>query len=89
MSNREYFSGRKGQYIFCDICGQACYAYEATKLASSTGRGGLMVCPNDADQIDLGLIPYEIPVEQSVRWVRAGTTNITNAAAPIDFDSLS
>lgn len=88
MSNK-YFTGRKGHYIFCDICGQATYDYEVTRLSSQTGRGGLLVCPRDADVIDHGLIPYAVPVEQSVRLVRINHTNITNGEAPIDYDNTN
>ena len=80
MSNK-YFSGRKGHYIFCDICGQACYAWEATKLKSETGRGGLIVCPNDADNIDFGLIPFVATAEQPVKWTRINHQNVTNGTA--------
>lgn len=71
-------------YVFCDICGQKCYASETTKLSSATGRGGLIVCKNDIDNIDYGLIPFEIDVEQSVPFTRINHTNTTNAAAPYD-----
>lgn len=81
MSNK-YFAGNKGQYIFCDICGQACYAFEATKLESYTGRGGAIVCPNDVDKIDFGLVPYKVPYERSVQFTRINHTNVTNGAEP-------
>lgn len=56
--------------VFCDICGQKCYASEAKKLSQETGRGGLIVCPNDADYIDFGLIPYKPPTERPIPFAR-------------------
>lgn len=86
MSNK-YFSGQKGHYIFCDICGQACYDTEATKLQLHTGRPGLLVCPNDKDKIDYGLVPFQIPHELSVKYARISDPPvITNGTAPIDPD---
>ena len=87
MSNK-YFSGRNGHYIYCDICGQAVYARDAKKLDTKTGRGGLLVCPQDADKIDPGLIAYEIPVEKSVKWARVNHTNITNGTPPADVETF-
>lgn len=88
MSNR-YFSGRKGHYIFCDICGQACYDWEITVLDSKTGRGGCIVCPKDADSIDYGIIPYALPVEKSVKFARMENTDVTNEAAPIVYETAT
>jgi hypothetical protein len=88
MSNK-YFSGRRGHYIYCDICGQACYADEATKLKPETGRGGLLVCPNDVDSIDYGLIPYVLPNERPVKWAKVNHTDVSNGAAPLDIESTS
>ncbi len=88
MSNK-YFAGNKGHYIFCDICGQACYDYEAVRLSTETGRPGLIVCPNDADGTDYGLIPYAIPIEQSVKWSRINHQNVTNSATPLDYDTTT
>lgn len=85
MSNK-YFSGRKGHYIFCDICGQACYDFETTRLDTKTGRPGLLVCPNDADKIDHGLIPYNPTTEQPIKWSRINHQNQTNGAEPLDFE---
>lgn len=56
--------------IYCDICGQQCWYSEATLLDVHTGRGGLLVCPKDADPIDYGLVPYVIPPEQPVTETR-------------------
>lgn len=86
MSNK-YFSGRKGNYIYCDICGQACYVYEVTKLSAETGRGGLLVCKNDADRIDAGLIPFIPTTEMKVPVSRPNHTNVTNGAEPYDTES--
>jgi len=87
MSNK-YFTGRKGHYIFCDICGQATYDWQVTKLDSKTGRGGLLVCPNDVDVIDYGLVPYAVTIAQSVRFARVNHTDLTNGTAPIDYSTL-
>lgn len=86
MSNK-YFSGRHGHYIFCDICGQACYTVNAIKLQSQTGRGGLIVCPDDADSIDPGLIPYSLPTEKGVKWARVNHTDVSNGAPPEDIEA--
>lgn len=75
--------------VFCDICGQKCYASETTKLANYTGRGGLIVCKNDVDLVDYGLIPYRIPVEKNIPWTRPGDTDTTNAVAPIDPETAT
>lgn len=86
MGNK-YFSGRKGQYIYCDMCGQACYIWEAQKLSPETGRGGLIVCPNDADKIDFGLIPYKVTEEQKIDFTRINHQNTTNGTDPIDLET--
>ncbi len=88
MSNK-YFSGRLAHYFFCDICGQACYDFNAIKLKSETGKGGLIVCPNDADNIDFGLIPYTLPNERVVKWARINHTDITNGTEPEDIETSS
>lgn len=80
--------GRLGDWVvFCDICGQKCYASEASKLSTYTGRGGLIVCKNDTDKIDPGLIPYKSPAERNVPWTRINHTSTTNATTPIDFET--
>lgn len=86
MSNK-YFAGNKGRYIFCDICGQACYAFEAVRLDQYTGRPGLMVCPNDADAVDPGLIAYKVPAEKPVEWTRINHQNQTNGTAVINYET--
>lgn len=76
---------RKGDWaVYCDICGQECYASETTKLSVYTGRGGLIVCKNDADKIDPSLLPYKIPTEKNVPWTRINHTDTTNGSEPID-----
>lgn len=87
MSNK-YFSGRQGRYIFCDICAQPCYAFEAVKLSDKTGRGGLIVCPQDADKIDFGLIPFTPTTEKAVPWTRINHQNVENGAEPYDIETL-
>lgn len=89
MTHRKYFSGNQGQYLFCDICGQACYVFEATKLAANTGRGGLYVCPSDKDNIDFGLVPYTITSEHPVPYVRINHTNLTNGTAVLDYETAT
>lgn len=85
MSDR-FNGGRKGDWIvFCDICGQKCYASEATKLSTYTGRGGLIVCPTDVDKIDYGLLPGKSPTEKNIPWTRINHTDTTNGAAVIDY----
>lgn len=87
MADR-FSPGRIGDWVvFCDICGQKCYASETSKLSSLTGRGGLIVCPNDVDRIDPGLIPYKAPTERNVPWTRVAHTNVTNAVSPIDVET--
>lgn len=88
MSNK-YFAANKGQYIFCDICGQACYAYEAKRLTEATGRPGLIVCPNDADKEDFGLIAYNISVEKAVAWTRINHQSTSNGTAPINYETTT
>lgn len=83
MSNR-YFSSRKGPYIYCDICGQACYMWEVTKLSADTGRGGMLVCKNDADKIDFGLVPFIPRTEQQIPFSRPNHSDISNGSEPYD-----
>lgn len=81
---------KRGDWVvFCDICGQKCYASEATKLTTYTGRGGLIVCKNDVDSIDYGLIPQAIPVERHIPWTRINHTDTTNGATPIDYETTT
>lgn len=87
MSDR-FSPGRLGDWVvFCDICGQKCYASEATKLSTYTGRGGLIVCPKDVDKIDYGLIPYRIPTEKNVPWTRINFTNVENGSPIYNLES--
>ena len=86
MSNK-YFSTSKGPYTFCDICGQACYIWELTKLSSDTGRGGLLVCRNDADKADFGLMPYSITSEKRIPFSKPGHTNVSNGSEPYDIET--
>ncbi len=86
MSNK-FFAGNKGHYIFCDICGQACYDWEVTRLKTDTGRPGLLVCKNDADSVDYGLVPYTVPNERTVRWARINHQDVTNGSEPEDIET--
>ena len=64
--HRDY-SARLGDYLFsCAICKCPTWASERVVLDKYTGRGGLWVCPDDADVIDYGLVPYKIPAERPV-----------------------
>lgn len=88
MRRDRFVPGRLGDWVvFCDICGQKCFAHEASKLASETGRGGLIVCPKDADKIDYGLIPYIPRVEKIIPWTHVNHLNTTNGADTIDYDT--
>lgn len=88
MTNK-YFNGKKDHYIFCDICGQACYDFEVTRLSSATGKPGLLVCPNDVDGTDYGLIPYALPNERPVQWARINHQNVTNGSDVLDYDTTT
>jgi hypothetical protein len=88
MSNK-YFAANKGHYIFCDICGQACYDYEAVLLSTETGRGGCLVCPNDADKIDHGLMAFMLPQEKPVQVTRINHQNVDNGTSPLDIETTS
>lgn len=80
--------GRRGDWVvFCDICGQKCYASEASKLSTYTGRGGLIVCPKDVDKIDYGLIPYRSPAEKNIPWTRINHTNVGNGSPIYDLEA--
>jgi hypothetical protein len=82
--------GRLGDWIaFCDICGRKCYASETTKLASNTGKGGLVVCKYDVDKIDYGLVPYRVPVEKSPPSVRTNHTNTDDGSPTVDLESMT
>lgn len=89
MSDR-FNKARRGEWVaFCDICGQKCYSSEMTKLSNYTGRGGLIVCKNDVDKIDYGLVPYKVPSEQPIPWARVNHTNTTNGAAVINYETTT
>lgn len=80
--------GRLGDWIvFCDICGNKCYASETTKLSTETGRGGLIVCKTDVDKIDYGLVPYQVQAEKPVPFTRTNHTDVTTVNDPIDYES--
>lgn len=87
--SRKHFLGNKGHYIFCDICGQACYAKDATKLGVASGRPGLLVCPKDADAIDFGLVPYAPTNEKPIPWARINHTNVANGSSPLDVETAT
>lgn len=76
-------------YVYCDICGQRVYASQTTKLATYTGKGGLIVCRHDVDNIDYGLMPFTPRKEQIAQNVRLNHTNTDNAAPMTDTESMS
>lgn len=76
-------------YVYCDICGQRSLASNSTKLSTYTGKGGLIVCRHDVDEIDSGLIPYTPRREQNVPWARIGHTNTDNASPLVDLESMT
>jgi hypothetical protein len=87
MSDR-FNKVRHGDWVlFCDICGQKCFASEAFKLSEFTGRGGLIVCRKDKDKIDYGLIPYTVSLEKTIPYTRINHTNVANGAPVIDADT--
>lgn len=89
MSDR-FNSGHLGDWVtFCDICGQKCYASEATRLNQNTGRGELIVCRHDIDTIDYGTIPYAPRRERLVDWVRPGDTDTNNSAPIVDLETMA
>lgn len=64
--------------IHCDICGKPTWYSDSIILDSNTGKGGLLVCPDDNDKIDYGLVPYEIPTESQVETTRIDSTIYTS-----------
>lgn len=81
----KFSPGKVGDWVmFCDICGQKWYASEMTKLDTDTGRGGLIVCPFDADKVDYGLIPYVPEVERPIPYTRINHTSTTNHSSVVD-----
>lgn len=47
------------------------------------------MCRQDADKIDAGLIPFRIPVEQNVPFMRSGDTDTTDGTAIVDPESMT
>lgn len=76
-------------YIYCDICGQRCYASKSTKLSTYTGHGGAIVCNHDNDAIDPGLIPFTPRREQSLPWSRTGHVNTDNGSPLVDLETMT
>lgn len=60
---------------------------EAVKLQANTGRGGLIVCPDDADNIDFGLMPFTPTAEKPIDWTRINHTDVSNGAEPYDVEN--
>lgn len=81
---------RLGDWIvYCDICGQKCYASTTSQLPADTGRGGLVVCRHDADAIDYGIIPYKIPLEKNVPYTRVPNTNLDNSYPIVNPETMT
>lgn len=76
-------------YVNCDICGKRIYASKSTKLSTYTGKGGCVVCRNDADCIDYGSVPFTPRKEQNITFVRTNHTNTDNAAPLIDLEDMT
>jgi hypothetical protein len=75
----KYDPSRLGDHIiYCDICGMPTWYSESKVLEVYTGKGGLLVCPDDADVIDYGLVPYTIPPESIVETTRINETFATS-----------
>lgn len=85
--NKKYREG--DWFVYCDICGQRCYASEATKLSTYTGRGDLLVCRKDADRVDYGLVPYSPRIEQNIPYTRINHTNTDDAAPLVDLETMT
>lgn len=77
---------RGNWYVYCDICGRRYLASETTKLSNYTGRGGLVVCNNDLDKIDYGLIPFTPRPEQNAKIVRVIHTDTTDGSPIFDLE---
>ncbi len=75
--------------VYCDICGQRCWASESSKLDQYTGRGGLIVCKYDVDKIDYGLVPYIIPLEKNIPWTRINHTDTTDGSPIVDLENMT
>jgi len=60
--------------------------WEITKLSPETGRGGLLVCRDDADRIDPGLMPITPPKERIVPFSRPDNSS-TNGSEPYDVET--
>lgn len=76
--------------VYCHICGLPCWGSEATKLGKYTGAEGAIVCPNDRDSVNYGLIGYKVPAEKSVPFVADSINSGTDPGeeiAPFDFST--
>lgn len=75
----KFTSNRLSDWIIhCDICGKPTWYSDSVTLEPETGKGGLLVCPDDRDIIDYGLVPYEIPTESQVTTTRIDNTIYTS-----------
>ncbi len=95
MKNTYTMKKKKGDYIiYCQICGDPCWASQATKLEKETGHGGLIVCPEDVDAIDYGLIPFKIAPEENPKIVTinhyaSNPNDVPNSIPPIDLSLIN
>lgn len=76
-------------YVYCDICGQRTLASSSSKLSTYTGKGGLIVCKHDVDDIDPGLIPFIPRKEKLVNTVRLNHQNTDNSSPIVDLESMT
>lgn len=76
-------------FAYCDICGKQCYASTMIKLSPDTGRGGLLVCRDDADKLDAGIIPFAPRREVQVPFTRINHTDTTNSAATVNLETMT
>lgn len=76
-------------YIYCDVCGRKILASTSTKLSQYTGKGGLIVCNHDVDEIDAGLVPYIPRRETNVKEIRINHTDTNNAAPIVNLEDMT
>jgi len=74
-------------YVFCDICGNRCLASTTTRLNNNTGRDGLIVCQDDIDLTDYGVVPYTPRAERPVAFTRLNHTDASNDYPVYDLET--
>lgn len=92
MINDGFSPSRQGDYYqFCDICGAQYWHSQMVQQDVYTGRGGTWACPNCADPIDYGLVPYKVPSERPIPISRdtiysGNQTAVNNQTFYLPFD---